>query len=51
MSSPEGRIAGELLQRMTNGRMSLFIVDHKEDDIGNIRGYQQNESDDREPPT
>jgi uncharacterized protein (TIGR02118 family) len=51
MSSPEGRIAGELLQRMTNGRMSLFIVDHKEDDIGNIRGYQQNESDEREPPT
>ena len=40
MSSPEGRTAGELLQRMTGGRMSLIIADHKEDNIENIRRYQ-----------
>ena len=48
MSSPEGRIAGELLQRMTDGRMTLFIADHKEDDIDNIRLYRQKESDEGE---
>ena len=40
MRSPEGRTAGELLQRMTGGRMSLIIADHKEDNIENIRRYQ-----------
>jgi uncharacterized protein (TIGR02118 family) len=40
MMSPEGRMAGELLQRMTGGRMSLIIADHKEDHIENIRRYQ-----------
>ena len=51
MSSPEGRIAGELLQRMTDGRLVLFIADHKEDDIDNIRSYQQKDSDERKPAT
>jgi uncharacterized protein (TIGR02118 family) len=45
MSSPEGRATGELLQRMTGGHMSLFIADHKEDDIANIRRYQQGSAD------
>ena len=45
MRSPEGRNAGELLQRMTGGRMSLIIADHKEDQIENIRRYQRNEND------
>jgi hypothetical protein len=45
MSSPEGKTAGELLQRMTGGRMSLIIADHKEDQIENIRRYQRNEND------
>ena len=40
MSSPAGRAAGELLQQMTGGHMSLVIVDHKEDAIENIRRYQ-----------
>ena len=40
MSSPEGRAAGELLQQMTGGNMSLIISDHKEDAIENIRRYQ-----------
>jgi uncharacterized protein (TIGR02118 family) len=41
MRSPEGRATGELLQRLTGGNMSLFIADHKEDDLANIRRYQQ----------
>jgi uncharacterized protein (TIGR02118 family) len=41
MSSPEGRAAGELLQQMTGGNMSLIIADHKEDAIENIRRYQR----------
>ena len=45
LSSDEGRSAGELLQRMTGGRMSLFIADHKEDDIENIRRFQQDQTD------
>ena len=46
LSSDEGRSAGELLQRMTGGRMSLFIADHKEDEIENIRRFQQEKTDD-----
>ena len=46
LSSTEGRNAGELLQRMTGGRMSLFIADHKEDEIENIRRFQQRMTDD-----
>lgn len=51
MSSPEGRIAGELLQRMTDGRMTLFIADHKEDNIDNIRFYRQKEDNDKATTT
>ena len=47
MSSPEGRAAGEILQRLTGGRMSLFIADHKEDNIENLRRYQQNHVDEK----
>jgi uncharacterized protein (TIGR02118 family) len=43
MSSHYGRAAGELLQRMTDGRMTLFIADHKEDEMTNIRKYQSPE--------
>jgi uncharacterized protein (TIGR02118 family) len=41
MSSPEGNAAGSLLQRMTGGRMNLYIADHKEDALENIRRFQQ----------
>ena len=46
LSSPDGSAAGELLQRMTGGRMSLFIADHKEDEIENIRRFQQDQTND-----
>ena len=39
MASPVGRETGKLLQSMTGGRMCLFLVEHKEDDIENIRKY------------
>jgi len=39
MMSPPGREAGRLLQTMTQGRMALFLADHKEDDLDNIRKH------------
>jgi len=48
MSSPEGQAAGGLLQQITGGKMSLFIADHKEDDLENIRRYKQNLSNDEQ---
>ncbi len=39
MSSPEGRAAGELLQRMTGGQMSLLIASHLEDELENIQKH------------
>jgi uncharacterized protein (TIGR02118 family) len=45
MSSPEGKTAGGMLQRMTGGRMNLFIADHKEDDIENIRRFNHDDND------
>ncbi|MGB9591308.1 MAG: hypothetical protein ACPL1K_02190 [Candidatus Kryptoniota bacterium] len=41
MASEAGRNAGRLLQAMTGGRLVLFLADHKEDDIENIRKYRQ----------
>lgn len=40
MASPEGQAAGQLLQAMTGGRMSLFIADHKEDDLSRIKQFK-----------
>lgn len=41
MKSPQGRTAGELLQKMTAGRLTLLLADHKEDDLENIRKHSQ----------
>jgi hypothetical protein len=40
MASAPGKAAGALLQKMTQGKMDLFIADHKEDDMKNIRKYK-----------
>ena len=40
MSSPDGRAAGALLQQITGGRLSLFLADHREDNLENIRRYK-----------
>lgn len=41
MKSPQGKSAGELLQQMTGGHLTLLIADHKEDDLENIRKFSQ----------
>jgi uncharacterized protein (TIGR02118 family) len=41
MASPVGRQTGKLLQNMTGGRMNLFMVEHKEDDIENLQKYKK----------
>lgn len=40
MASPDGKEAGRALQAMTHGRVALFLADHKEDDLENIRKFQ-----------
>ncbi|MDD2695192.1 MAG: EthD family reductase [Anaerolineales bacterium] len=39
MASSEGRAAGRALQAMTGGRVTIFLADHKEDDLDNIRRH------------
>lgn len=39
MSSSQGKAAGELLQQMTRGRLTLLLAEHTEDEIENIRKY------------
>lgn len=41
MASEPGSRAGHILQQITKGRMTLLFADHREDDIENIRRYQQ----------
>lgn len=41
MASLQGRQAGALLQRMSGGQMTLFIADHKEDDVANLLKYRK----------
>jgi hypothetical protein len=43
MSSLHGRQAGKVLQQITQGKMTLFFADHKEDVLENIRRYQKPE--------
>lgn len=40
MASSEGREAGQVLQTITKGRMTLFFAEEKRDDMENIRKYQ-----------
>lgn len=44
MSSSQGQATGELLQRMTGGRMTLLYSDHKEDDLENIHKFRKQDS-------
>jgi uncharacterized protein (TIGR02118 family) len=39
MASPQGQAAGQLLQQMTNGHITIFIADQKQDMIANIRRF------------
>jgi len=40
MASPQGQLTGQILQKITEGRMLLMTAEHREDDIENIRRYQ-----------
>jgi uncharacterized protein (TIGR02118 family) len=40
MGSPQGQASGQILQRITGGRMTLLFAEHREDDIENLRKYQ-----------
>ena len=40
LSSPQGRQAGMILQKITGGHATLFFADHNEDSIANIRKYK-----------
>jgi len=40
LASPEGQAAGKKLQQITGGRMTLFIAEHKEDELENIRKFK-----------
>ena len=41
MASDQGREAGRLLQSMSAGRLNLFLAEHKEDELENIRKYKR----------
>ncbi|MBE9525054.1 MAG: EthD family reductase [Chloroflexi bacterium] len=43
--SKQGQDAGKILQKITDGRMTLLIAEHKEDDIDNLRKYHQGNGD------
>lgn len=48
MKSAEGQLAGQVLQAMTGGDVTLLLAHHLEDDIENLRRYRQDKPDDAE---
>jgi uncharacterized protein (TIGR02118 family) len=40
MASPEGVAAGQMLQTITDGKVTLLFAEHLEDDLKNIQSYQ-----------
>ena len=48
MGSLEGERAGQLLQEITGGKVSLLLADHSQDELSNIRRHQALDSD--QPP-
>ena len=47
MGSPEGVAAGQILQTIAGGKITLLFADHLEDELANIRAHQKP---DREGP-
>ena len=43
MSSPAGLAAGQIIQQLTQGKMTLLIAEHREDNIENLRRYRQDD--------
>jgi uncharacterized protein (TIGR02118 family) len=46
MASPHGQAAGQVLQTMTGGNMTLMLAHHLEDKLENIKRYREAPSDD-----
>ena len=44
MASPEGQKAGQTLQSLTNGRVTLLFADHLEDNLKHIRRFKQDKA-------
>lgn len=40
LGSPEGQDAGDILHEITAGRVGLYLADHTEDNLSNIRRHQ-----------
>lgn len=40
MGSPQGERAGQVLQEISGGKVSLLFADHLQDDLAHIRHYQ-----------
>lgn len=40
LGSPAGQAAGQLIQQITDGYVTLLVAEHKEDDAENLRRYQ-----------
>lgn len=49
MTSPEGVQAGETLQRITGGAVSLLVAGHMEDTGENLRSYHPKPAQDPDP--
>ena len=47
MGSPEGEAAGQILQAMTGGQVTLLLADHSEDALPNIRKHASGPPTDR----
>lgn len=45
MTSKAGQQAGQVLQKMTLGKLMLMVSDHNEDDMENIRRYAKQQAD------
>lgn len=41
MASFQGRQSGATIQRISGGQLTLFIADHREDDLANILKYRK----------
>lgn len=44
MASPPGQAAGQILQKISGGDLTLLIAEHKEDSGENLRKYSQESS-------
>ncbi len=47
MGSPEGEVAGQILQTITGGKVTLLLADHTEDTLPNIRKHASGPPTDR----